>query len=87
MGVRDALNRLDSELLAPRSLAEIKKLLADEKTRIEETKNAEHRALAVMRAQLGDGAGGENQCEHKGAPHHARGLCRPCYIALRRATM
>lgn len=91
MGVRDALNRLDSELLGPRSLAEIKKLLADEKTRIliqnAETKDAEHRALAVIRAQLGDGAGGENQCEHKGAPHHARGLCRPCYIALRRATM
>jgi hypothetical protein len=33
------------------------------------------------------GAVGENQCEHKDAPHHARGLCRPCYIALRRATM
>jgi replication-associated recombination protein RarA len=32
MGVRDALNRLDSELLAPRSLAEIRRILTDRKT-------------------------------------------------------
>jgi MoxR-like ATPase len=32
MGVRDALMRLDSELLAPRSLAEIKRILLERKT-------------------------------------------------------
>jgi DNA polymerase III gamma/tau subunit len=31
MGVRDALMRLDSELLAPRSAAEIKRILAEQK--------------------------------------------------------
>jgi hypothetical protein len=31
MGVRDALNRLDSELLAPRPLGEISRILTDRK--------------------------------------------------------
>lgn len=41
MGVRDALNRLDSELLSPRSISEIRRILAAQKTaQIEQEKKA-----------------------------------------------
>jgi DNA polymerase III delta prime subunit len=84
-GVRDALMRLDSELLAPRSLPEIRQRLAEKKAR-EKQRAAEN--LVIFEAKRRDEAEAApievNHCAHKDAPHHGRGLCVLCYRKFRR---
>lgn len=85
VGVRDALMRLDSELLAPRPIAEIRRILAEAKARAEQQERDRLNGVAILNAQRGDGAGqAENLCPHKTVPHHSRGLCKDCYREFRR---
>lgn len=83
-GVRDALMRLDSELLAPHSPQEIRAILTAEKDRARRAQDLREQQLQILNAQRGDGAE-EMRCAHKNAPHHSRGLCKPCYQEFRRA--
>jgi len=83
IGVRDALIRLDSELLAPRSSADIKRVLGAARELAIQREETRTKELAILNAQLGDRQS-ENTCEHKNAPHHSRGLCVECYRKFRR---
>jgi hypothetical protein len=85
-GVRDALMSLDRELLAPRSVAEVKRRLAERKA-LALKRAAENVMIfeAKRRDEAEDvGPVEVNKCPHKGAPHHSRGLCVLCYRKFRR---
>jgi replication-associated recombination protein RarA len=71
IGVREALNRLDSELLAPRPSADVARVLADARA----AAIARERSAALI-AQLNYA----NKCGHdKAEPSGSRGLCVDCY--------
>jgi len=85
-GVRDALMSLDRELIAPRSIAQAKRELAEKKARAAERAAANLVIFeAKRRDEVEETAPAEvNRCEHKDAPHHSRGLCVTCYRKFRR---
>jgi MoxR-like ATPase len=85
IGVRDALIRLDSELLAPRSLAEIRAILKDARRRAQEDADQAAKTVEILQAKRLNGEISENTCGHADAPHHSRGLCVICYRKFRSA--
>jgi replication-associated recombination protein RarA len=84
-GVRDALMRLDSELIAPHSPEEIRETLKAESQRREALERQRGDKLHILTATLLKPGGlPENSvCGHRDQPHYARGLCLPCYRLFR----
>jgi hypothetical protein len=85
-GVRDALMSLDRELLAPRSVAQVKRALAEKRTLAEQRAAANVVIFDAKRRDEDDRPAPAvvNKCAHKDAPHHSRGLCITCYRKFRR---